>query len=219
MTFFPSPPERQPALAMPPIDKIIGHPVFFGGLILAMIKSGHAWWFEDAHWGWFAFFWCAASASASALDDIQKTRRRTVSHPDSKPPLRVRFFGHPLIAWPVICVIAPFLITLCLQAYEQQELWQPHVLILLWMFLSPIIIFLGWNHRRRAWKLGMRAVVVLKDRLIKTTPVPSVPIASVIIPTIAVSPPDISHAMQRLPPALLALIREGMIAEQSGTAA
>lgn len=191
-------------------DRIIGDSVTL--VILGTIAGYniHWWWIGDAEPIWAIIWSIAAILSANASKRLAHANLFEEAD-GGAPPLRVRFLGHPVIAWPIIAAASIFGMLATLGLYQQDKLLQPEMLLALVMVLPPLVVFARWNDQRRQWRRGLpkRAAPVPKTK----GPYVDVPVATVLAPPaiVALSIPD---AMNRLQPELLQLVRQGLGAVQ-----
>jgi hypothetical protein len=187
-------------------NRFFNNPIIAGAVLVGVTYTGYRWWFENGEWGWFVAWLLVSIRTYNAIEACRREAEFN-DYETGKPPLYVRLFGHPTIAWPVF---VPGLFIATFGTYEANRLGElPSggvLLAVVGMFLVPSLIVIRWFAIRQSWmtrnhKTDERPVDPLKPK--------SVPVAAIVTPAVSLGAPAIPDAMQRLPASLLELVRDG----------
>jgi hypothetical protein len=187
-------------------NQVFSNPVIAGAVFVAVAYTGYDWWFQNGGWGWFAVWAFVGIRTANAIEAV---REEAAFHDYESEPLELpaRFFGHPLIAWPVFLIGMWFTLVGSYQVHiVGRAVFDGAALFAVGFFSVPALLCLYWWEKRRAWRRLHRKPV---SQAVETTKPKTVPVATIVKPTVLLGAPAIPEAMQRLPSSLLELVREG----------
>jgi hypothetical protein len=137
-------------------NRVFDNPIIVAAVLVGVTYTGYNWWFANGEWGWFAA-WVLVSIRTYNAIEAQRKEAEFNDYEIEKLRWYARFFGHPLIALPIVF----FGLFVAIYGGYQRHfvnhgLFDGAALFEIMLFVVPVLLCLRWVEIRQANPMSIK---------------------------------------------------------------